>query len=64
MYLTVAQQFYLDLVQPPKVASYKAPHALRGTPPRPHYQRQPKMIPLPGTDRMIPRVRLFKGWRP
>ncbi len=38
-FLTTAQQFYMDIILPPVVVDYKAPHAPRGTPPRKHWKR-------------------------
>lgn len=47
--LDLLHSFFGDVVRP---WGYKAPHALRGTPPRPHYARAKR------------RRRLFKGHRP
>lgn len=63
MNLNAAQVFVLDLVREPKVLTYKAPHAMRGTPSRPRFKRNPRMVFSKAHDGMIPARRLFKGHR-
>lgn len=67
MQLNAAQTIILDyfgngVVE--RTGDYKAPHAYRGTPARPHFERKPKMVFSTATDTMVPVRRPFKGHRP
>lgn len=46
------------------VAGYEAPHAQRGTPPRPRHEKTTRYVMSKAHDKMIPVRRPFKGHRP
>ena len=63
--LKLAQLFYLDLARNANFTrSYKAPHAMRGTPEKPHYARGTVLSDEEGNPmKRVIKKRLFKGHR-
>lgn len=65
MQLNEAQTIILSYYgKEPVMRDYKAPHALRGTPAKPHFKRSQRMVFSKASDDLIPVRRLFKGHRP
>lgn len=63
--LKLAQLFYLRIARNANFTrSYKAPHAMHGTPEKPHYARGTVMIDEDGNPmKRVIKKRLFKGHR-
>jgi hypothetical protein len=61
--LNNAQQFYNDIINPFKVADYKAPHAPRGTLAKLHWKRG-EVIEKDGRTFLRITRKLFRGHRP
>jgi len=64
MHLNEAQTIIMGYYgKEPVFHYYRAPHALRGTPAKPHFKRSQRMVFSKASDGMIPVRRLFKGHR-
>lgn len=64
MHLRLAQIFVLNMLEGANLArDYRAPHANRGTPPRPRMKRQASYVFSKKHNDMIPKRRPFRGHR-